>query len=271
MLHLNVRVKPEDLVVDFITDVIASTSDTAAVISNIESIRDGVLQRASSAVMVYEWDKLDGIRHSTGNNLLYIVFLATIDDIASAHVNVVAHIRRRDPIGNILLILSSANNAIETVVGASNHGVFFASIRIDRFPSKESILSGSKIVIFSILEICAFCDNGRDLVVTINKWRASSGFRHPLNFPSSFKGSFQGATLSLSTNLFYPNYIFKEGSEWYGFDYYMVDQCSETLYFSKKWVHPDPPSWGKYYNGSWDGITGDVVYNRADIGIGSGR
>ena len=49
---------------------------------------------------------------------------------------------------------------------------------------------------FDLYEICAYCYRGRDVILEYNSWSEENGFLKKFAFPSSYKGSLNGHTLT---------------------------------------------------------------------------
>ena len=94
-------------------------------------------------------------------------------------------------------------------------------------------------VAFSIYEICAFCNEGRDEIRLINTRSTIKGFEKPLSFPPSYKGNMNGHTLKFSMRIL-PVVFFSSGRDeegnrlWGGWESDMINSFAQVMYFSYK-------------------------------------
>ena len=115
---------------------------------------------------------------------------------------------------------------------------------------------------FELYEICAYCNAGRDKILKFNSWSKEKGFKRKFAFPSSYKGSLYGHTLTLAANEF-RNLVHKEGKDaqgktvWGGKEYKSLELVGDLMNFEIK-VKPSRTG-SAIINGTATGVLGMVA------------
>ena len=117
------------------------------------------------------------------DNLLYLEFL--VQDI----INYIAQAT--------IAIIYSTRQDIKSFFPWINHVKYENVFFFDPQPAQNA--SGNQN--YQLLEICKFCDKGKDEIHLINRWEASSGFEKVLEFPNSFKSKYFNAEFLIAAEL----------------------------------------------------------------------
>ena len=127
-----------------------------------------------SAIVIYDSSIADnnipGIETEAGKNGLYTIILQTTD--TDTHMEILKIIKEKDYTGNTLFIFNAEQDLdiMEQVRTSGYYEVYFA------VPTND-------IAAYDIMEICAYCGEGTNVVNTINNWNYKEGFRSTLIFP----------------------------------------------------------------------------------------
>ena len=158
------------------------------------------------------------------------------------------------------IMTRSEEIAIQTIKNSNYYQVFVAS------PHNGG---------YKLLQKCVYCDKGQSSMEQINFWDAMKGFRKPLTFQSSFRGTFNGASLKIAHSS-------AKGPEYHAVDVFgtdifigtsgpefdMLDVVAGMLRFKYILFRPVEGSNGAFKNGRWNGKVGMVYEGNADIAIG---
>ena len=236
-------------------DIMISVSDdpTFVIISDIEPLIESVIHMSVDLVL-YDDPALDiTYEDKINGNLLYIYVLRDYQKFQP--LDLMLRIRQIDPYGKILFIMTQEIEYKKFLSKKdSYHEVYFAvTLQMETC---------------EIFEICLYCNKGKNSLQVMNEWNRKSGFKTPLKFHKSFKGSFQGGELVVSTHFIF-SILEKVEDGYIGHEYFMLEFGAEKLNYKIRFNNPSKLKWGALVNGKWDGLVGKVFYKEADIAVGS--
>ena len=112
--------------------------------------------------------------------------------------------------------------------------------------------------VYFMYEVCAYCQNGKHEIKIYNSWKFGRGFLKPLQYLSSFKDSFYGATINVGLRLLDPNAFIvgktPDGRNIYaGNDYWIVETVSQYLNFEMNIMMPTDGTTCKSRQGGFGG------------------